>query len=269
MAIRSIALLLVGVALLLAQTPVGQSADACGKGTNTCKPNGCGPDGFWGKAVPDQVFSLCNFRKSCNHHDKCYSRCAKCGDLHGCKTCGKSKNSKERLARKRECDEQLRKEIDRENRNKPLASLCRGFGNTYKFAVKNAGGGYWNGKPLPPEFRRAIRDEFRALENIHKYASQHPGTVDLKSLNDRLDERLISKGGGSDFLNLILEDKQLFVFMVDLDRGKPVDLTNRLVKGGPRFETEQILEKWKNKYFGRGRPGTTEPRGMPQTSRPR
>jgi hypothetical protein len=42
--------------------------------------NGCGPEGWKGKLVPNMPFWMINFKDPCDGHDRCYSTCGKLKD---------------------------------------------------------------------------------------------------------------------------------------------------------------------------------------------
>ncbi|MGD2084673.1 MAG: phospholipase A2 [Candidatus Aminicenantes bacterium] len=111
------------------------------------EPNGCGTKKI---DVPDKPFGN-DFKEACNNHDKCYS------------TQGKSKKN---------CDDQFRKDMDREcNKKKGIGhKVCKATSSVYHNAVKYGGNGAYNraqgnskvtpSKPkVPKKERKSSRSE--------------------------------------------------------------------------------------------------------------
>ncbi len=222
---------IIGLIAVCFATLGGASVEAlaCGSGRNTCEPNGCGPNGRWGRLVPNEVWGLCDFKEACNAHDLCYARCSPCGDLHGCPTCNKPKGSPEREARKVKCDAQLRKDIARINQRRLIPGLCSAFGRTYEFAVGNAGGPYFNGYKLPSELANRIRGEFSALQALAKLDKEQPGIVNWATVTSKLSVRNGEGLGSNKFLTLDAGQATPEVRMRDFESGKSLDVSSSVL----------------------------------------
>lgn len=110
--------------------------------------------------VPDNALG-CNFAEACKAHDKCYGKCDKNGELVGSEYCGKSEFSKERIASKQQCDNQLQADIKSINQGNPKCDILAGI---YKTAVKILGQGPFNGKPMPPDMINNIVNSSKTPE---------------------------------------------------------------------------------------------------------
>ena len=227
---RFIVMIVSGVFFWVIGIGVALAQPACGNKINSCTPNGCGPGGYWGVAVPDNIWGLCKFKTACDRHDKCYSRCdAKCGDLAGCSTCKLNKNGKVRLARKRRCDEQFYKDIKSLNSNNLLPSLCNGIGNTYRTAVRKGGHRYWNGRELPPGLRDKIRGEVKSLENLAALEKANPGSVNWQVIFAEMEKRETSILQNDQFLNVTIINQKPTFQMKNLSAGNPSKLNQKLI----------------------------------------
>jgi hypothetical protein len=145
---------------------------------NTCKPNGCGPDGTLGTAVPNRtIITQCEFESACNKHDLCYSRCEPCGDLAGQSTCT---DQTARGLRRTGCDLVLQADIDAINNKR---TVCKVWSWIFYQFVSKGGRGYFHGRRLPIELSEPWADQSRSLNALAEYVDKNPGKVDLDEFN--------------------------------------------------------------------------------------
>ena len=241
--------------VVLATSTISISAyAACGKATNSCQVNGCGPDGLWGKLIPDSIWRTCRFASACNKHDKCYSRCQKCGDLFGCPVCGYSrtringkvvfdKAAKERKAR---CDSKFERDIIKDNEKSWFTWLCKRAADRYAAAVRKRGGGYYNGYEPPPDVVREIRGEFQALDRLWNYHKTHPGSISLSEIDKKLDKYWSNPDRGVGYLKFKLEKGKPTLSFVS-PKGPSVPLISGPLRGkepsplrNPKFNPKTI-----------------------------
>ncbi len=139
-----------------------------------CKANGCGPDGFIGRLVPNHFFHECEFRPCCDSHDVCYGRCLDCGDLHGSPACN---DPAQRAARKTVCDDALYNDINRVNANN---LLCKGFAFAYWSAVSLAGGGFFQGIVMTAAGEAKFRADFDAALAYYQFEQERGRTSEIE-----------------------------------------------------------------------------------------
>ena len=138
-----------------------------------CKANGCGPDGFIGRLVPNHFFHQCGFNDCCDSHDVCYGRCLDCGDLHGRPECN---DRAKRAARKSACDDALYADINRVNANK---RLCQGFAFAYWSAVSLAGDGFFRGMVMTAAAEAKFRTDFDAALAYYQFEAERGRTSEI------------------------------------------------------------------------------------------
>lgn len=163
-------------------------------------PNGCG-SGWNTFVVPDRIRLLgCEFKASCDLHDKCYSicdssvigiceyrRCRAGGDLFGNSVCAEDEKYIKLMsaaqARKSSCDVNLSDDIINRNPNK---LGCRALSVLYRYAVKEWGDGNFAGYGTidrPMAWRQPQREYNKALTEFLEKASES----DLKKFVDAAD----------------------------------------------------------------------------------
>ncbi len=163
-------------------------------------PNGCG-SGWSTFVVPDRIRLLgCEFKASCDLHDKCYSiceksitgiceyrRCRSGGDLFGNNICDEADKYKNLMsaaqARRRSCDVNLSDDI--RNRN-PSKLGCRALSVLYRYAVKEWGDENFAGYgsiDRPMALKQPQREYNKALTEFLEKASES----DLKKFVDAAD----------------------------------------------------------------------------------
>lgn len=150
---------------------------------NQCRVNGCGPDGSLGKLIPDKYrgyFVQCEFKSACDEHDKCYSNCLECSSWHGTDRC-KDKSCWLRFGNtfKRQCDEQLYKDISLANNNN---TVCNGFAAAYEGAVKLLGCGYYYGQTFTLEKQLQFQRNFDALMQYQEFLQKNKIPLDREPL---------------------------------------------------------------------------------------
>lgn len=107
--------------------------------------NGCG-SGWNQPVVPDSPMGY-EFKKACDEHDNCYSRCEKGGMNYGNKVkCDQTPAVRD--ARRGTCDEQFDQAIARICESYPTAKICRILGRLYFVAVRLGGSGSFNGREV-------------------------------------------------------------------------------------------------------------------------
>lgn len=176
------------------------------------EPNGCG-SGWSTFVVPDRIRLLgCDFKASCDLHDKCYSLCDKSlegiceyrrcrvgGDLFGNRICSDDDKFKNLIsaaqARRNSCDVSLGDEIRNRNPGKPG---CRALGVLYRYAVKEWGDPNFAGfgtvdQPLAwkqpqREYNKALSDFLAKAtdEELKKFADAADTSTPVVNLCGRL-----------------------------------------------------------------------------------
>jgi hypothetical protein len=145
-----------------------------------CPANGCGPQSWRVKCIPDR-FLGCNFREACDKHDVCYSQCAACGKRHDDNVC---RVATERKKLRSVCDGAIERDIARINRG---SVLCAGFGWIYKWAVQRFGESSFATRALEaargPTTEGARAEAIkREMEAIADYAANGGREIDLERL---------------------------------------------------------------------------------------
>ena len=153
-----------GIGLWLPIVSPGPSAQAQSATAeqHRCTVNGCGPDGFFGALIPNKVAG-CKFKKACDAHDVCYSKCLVCHPFHTDATChGYENKQKRRLA----CDTAFKDEMLAQNKS---TRICRLAAEAYYVAVRKYGENLHRGVDPPSdrdkaEFEKLFREELERLE---------------------------------------------------------------------------------------------------------
>lgn len=236
---------------------------------NTCKPNGCGPDGALGMAVPNRtILTQCEFEAACNKHDLCYSRCEACGDLAGQGTCT---NQTARELRRTGCDIALEADIDAINNKR---TVCKVWSWLFYEFVSKGGRRLFHGRRLPIELSEPWAGQSRSLNALAEYVEKNPGKIDLDEFNRTMTglsalqskepnffkfalvegEPKLSFGGKSSDVPLTIVGKrptgeliarQRIINGVDVSGmvvdGKPFDL-NAAFGGKPDFSTNKFIQ---------------------------
>jgi hypothetical protein len=132
--------------------------------------NGCG-SGAIGFLVPDTaLFNHCQFKESCNTHDRCYARCLSGGDLFKNPICTDSDGRK---YRRQICDTALQTNIVASNSNKAACGL---WASVYRVAVQLIGENFFDGAGGPPP------PGAEQLNGLLAYLDQNPESFDLAEL---------------------------------------------------------------------------------------
>lgn len=158
-ATRAFALAVYAAAALLLATPA--AAQQSKSPAHTCAVNGCGPDGFWGAVIPNELAG-CKFKSACDAHDVCYAKCTPCHPYHTNARCFGIDN---KLARRGECDKDFESQMVKENGG---TSICRVAARAYATAVRSMGDSYHRGsRPAAvnaAEFEKVFAAEFAKLK---------------------------------------------------------------------------------------------------------
>jgi len=197
-----------------------------------CKANGCGPDGFIGRLVPNHFFHECEFKNCCDSHDVCYGRCLGCGDLHGSPACD---DPAKRAARKAVCDDALYNDINRVNANK---ILCKGFAYAYWSAVSLAGGGFFHGIVVTAAAEAKFRTDFDAALAYYQFESQRGRTSEIDQSRSAI--KLLSQLDG-------IENNAL-AFRAAEDRGV-LAVESQTARSIPRFELRDARAVEQKKFL--------------------
>lgn len=192
------------------------------------EPNGCG-SGWSTFVVPDRIKLLgCEFKASCDLHDKCYSicdsslegiceyrRCRTGGDLFGQDVCSEDKRLvdliKAAQTRRDSCDVKLGDDIRNGNPNK---WGCKALGVLYRYAVKEWGDGNFAGygsrsqplawKQQQAAYNKALTDflEHATQDDLKEFVESADSSTPVVNLCGRL---RYSRDGGLE--NLTPEDR--------------------------------------------------------------
>jgi hypothetical protein len=156
-------LIIVTISITLLQgaayrSAVAQTAD---KTAHTCPVNGCGPDGWFGIVVPNEVAG-CNFKRACDAHDLCYAKCLPCHSFSDSPLCYGLDNKK---ARRKECDASFKQSLTKAAGS---STTCLIAADAYHFAVRKLGNSFHRGEPPTKdeadEFKQAFEAEFARLK---------------------------------------------------------------------------------------------------------
>jgi hypothetical protein len=147
--IRVTARLRVGLVMLALQAAPGL---AHAETANACTPNGCGPGGFFGAAVPNELAG-CSFKAACDAHDVCYSKCLSCHPFSKSPTCQGADN---KAARRLECDGDFKKALVRASGS---SKVCLAAADAYHFSVRKFGDSYHRGN----KSKLSEADQFKAI----------------------------------------------------------------------------------------------------------
>ena len=207
-------------------------APAFAAAENQCKANGCGPDGFIGRLVPNHFFHQCEFEECCDGHDKCYGRCLDCGDLHGKPECN---DKAKRKARRAICDNTLYDDINRLNANR---TLCQGFAFAYWTAVSVAGDGFFRGIVMSAEAESKFRTDFNAALAYYEFEKARGRDAELAEARSAI--KLLSRLDGI--------EKNGVAFRVSEDRGV-LAVESQDIRSSPRVELPGALAVEKQKFL--------------------
>lgn len=133
-----------------------QSKSTSGKVKHSCDLNGCGPGGFFGAVVPNNL-GACQFKPACDAHDLCYARCTDCHPDSALPMCEGLKNKQDRRA---VCDQEFRRVLLSQN---ATTTICRVASEAYYIAVRALGDRYHRSlrtlEANAAEFRRLLDAE--------------------------------------------------------------------------------------------------------------
>lgn len=137
----------------------GQASNA--STSHTCRANGCGPDGWFGMVVPNEIAG-CSFKPACDSHDICYSKCLSCHSYSDSPICYGLDNRRMRQA---ECDTDFRADLVKASGG---SKVCLLASRIYHRVVTDLGVRYHRGLTATPgdeaerdaEFKRRFEAEF-------------------------------------------------------------------------------------------------------------
>jgi hypothetical protein len=125
------------------------------KTEHSCKVNGCGPEGWFNAVVPDEIAG-CSFKKACDAHDLCYSKCLPCHTFSDSPLCSGDANRK---LRRTQCDSEFKAELSQASSKK---LICQIAAEAYYLAVRELGDFHFRGDPPAEAVTKRFQSVFDA-----------------------------------------------------------------------------------------------------------